>query len=135
MADVPIRKLYYSIAEVSKLTDLKPHVLRYWENEFPELRPAKNRAGNRIYRLSDIRLIFRIKRLLYIDKYTIAGARERLARERLEERSNPRRERQLALSLEEMKREDLLAEIASELRAILAALEKLYSKSGRGAVR
>ncbi|MBC7188158.1 MAG: MerR family transcriptional regulator [Calditrichaeota bacterium] len=135
MVDVPIRKLYYSIAEVSKLTDVKPHVLRYWESEFPELRPAKNRAGNRVYRLSDIRLIFRIKRLLYIDKYTIAGARERLARERLEEKANPRRERQLSLSLEEMKREDLLAEITSELRAILAALEKLDSKSGRGAVR
>lgn len=135
MAEVPIRKLYYSIAEVSKLTEVKPHVLRYWENEFPELRPAKNRAGNRIYRLGDIRLIFRIKRLLYVDKYTIAGARERLARERLEEKANPRRERQLSLSLEELKREDLLAEITSELRAILAALEKLDSKSGRGAVR
>jgi len=135
MADVPIRKLYYSVAEVSRITELKPHVLRYWEKEFPELRPAKNRAGKRIYRLSDIRLIFRIKRLLYVEKYTVAGARERLARERLVEKSNPRRERQLALSLEELRRDNLLAEIASELRAILNALDSLSAQSGRGAVR
>ncbi|MGQ9559757.1 MAG: MerR family transcriptional regulator [Candidatus Oleimicrobiaceae bacterium] len=135
MAEVPIRKLYYSVAEVSRITDLKPHVLRYWENEFPELRPAKNRAGQRIYRLNDIRLIFRIKRLLYVEKYTIAGAKERLARERLAERSNPRRERQLALSLEDLKRDDLLAEVARELRAILDVLERLSTQSGRGAVR
>ncbi len=135
MADLAIRKLYYSIAEVSKITDVKPHVLRYWESEFPELRPAKNRAGNRIYKLDDIRLIFRIKRLLYVDKYTVAGARERLARERLAERANPRQERQLVLSLEELKRENLLAEIEMELRGILDILERVSSKSGRGAVR
>ncbi|MDZ7371959.1 MAG: MerR family transcriptional regulator, partial [candidate division KSB1 bacterium] len=53
-------------------------VLRYWESEFPELKPNKNRAGNRIYKKSDIQLIFAIKRLLYEDKYTIEGARRKL---------------------------------------------------------
>ena len=57
-----IKKLYYSISEVSKLTSLKQYVLRYWETEFSELRPSKNRAGNRIYRLSDIKLLFLIKK-------------------------------------------------------------------------
>ena len=57
MSTLPIKKLYYSIAEVSKITGLKPFVLRYWETEFKELRPSKNRAGNRIYRTGDIELI------------------------------------------------------------------------------
>ena len=73
-----IQKLYYSIGEVSELTDLKKHVLRYWETEFPELKPSKNRAGNRIYRPKDLDLIFRIKKLLYEEHYTIQGAREKI---------------------------------------------------------
>jgi DNA-binding transcriptional MerR regulator len=75
----PIQKLYYSIAEVSEITSLKPHVLRYWESEFDELRPSKNRAGNRIYRLNDIKLLFLIKKLLYEDKFTIEGTRKKLS--------------------------------------------------------
>lgn len=73
-----IKKLYYSISEVSKITGLKQYVLRFWETEFEQLKPAKNRAGNRIYRLSEIKLIFLIKKLLYEDKYTIEGARQKL---------------------------------------------------------
>jgi len=79
MKPKPIQKLYYSIAEVSEITSLKPHVLRYWETEFDELKPPKNRAGNRIYRLNDIKLLFLIKKLLYEDKFTINGTRKKLA--------------------------------------------------------
>jgi DNA-binding transcriptional MerR regulator len=71
-------KLYYSISEVAEMTSVKPHVLRYWESEFPELRPKKNRAGNRSYRDKDIRTVMTIKNLLYEEGYTIAGARNRL---------------------------------------------------------
>lgn len=78
MEKKPIKKLYYSISEVSQLTSLKQYVLRYWETEFPELRPTKNRAGNRIYRPKDIKLVFLIKKLLYEDRYTIEGARQKL---------------------------------------------------------
>lgn len=78
MEEKSIKRLYYSIAEVSEITDLKPYVLRYWETEFPELHPNKNRAGNRIYKKSDIQLIFAIKRLLYEDRFTIDGAKQRL---------------------------------------------------------
>jgi DNA-binding transcriptional MerR regulator len=71
-------KLYYSISEVSELTSLEQYVLRYWETEFTQLKPKKNRAGNRIYKESDISIINEIKHLLYNDKYTIAGARQYL---------------------------------------------------------
>ena len=74
-----IKKLYYSIGEVSKMTDLKAYVLRYWETEFKQLKPPKNRAGNRTYRQTDIDLIFFIKDLLYNKKFTIEGARTQLA--------------------------------------------------------
>ena len=78
MAEKKIEKLYYSISEVSEITQLKQYVLRYWETEFPMLHPKKNRAGNRSYRQSDIDTILKIKDLLYNQKYTIEGARERL---------------------------------------------------------
>ncbi len=78
MKSKPIQKLYYSIRDVSDITDMKQHVLRYWESEFPELKPAKNRAGNRIYRSRDIKIIFLIKKLLYEEKFTIEGARAKI---------------------------------------------------------
>ena len=70
-----VKKLYYSIGEVSELTDLKAYVLRYWETEFSSLKPPKNRAGNRTYRQKDIDVILEIKDLLYNQKFTIDGAR------------------------------------------------------------
>ncbi len=73
-------RLYYSISEVSELLDVKQHVLRYWETQFPNLRPKKNRAGNRMYRPKDIDTLRAIKELLYDRRYTIAGAKRRLAR-------------------------------------------------------
>ena len=73
-----INKLYYSISEVSTITGLKQYVLRYWETEFTQLKPSKNRAGNRIYRSHDIDVIMGIKSLLYDRKYTIKGAKQHL---------------------------------------------------------
>jgi len=74
-----IKKLYYSIGEVSKITDLKQYVLRYWETEFKQLNPNKNKAGNRTYRQKDIDIILDIKNLLYKEKFTIEGARKMLS--------------------------------------------------------
>jgi len=71
-------KLYYSISEVARMTRLEPYVLRFWEKEFPMLKPKKNRGGNRIYQKQDIDMINRIKALLYKENYTIEGARNRL---------------------------------------------------------
>jgi len=76
MKPLGIKKLYYSISEVSKITDLEQYVLRYWESEFEQLKPAKNRAGNRIYTNRDIKLILYIKKLLRDERYTIEGAKQ-----------------------------------------------------------
>ena len=73
-----IKKLYYSISEVSEITSLKQYVLRYWETEFSQLKPGKNRAGNRIYRSHDVDTIMEIKSLLYDRKFTIKGAQQYL---------------------------------------------------------
>ena len=76
MKNLSIKKLYYSISEVSKITAVEQYVLRYWETEFEELKPQKNRAGNRIYTNKDIQLILQIKSLLREKKYTIEGAKK-----------------------------------------------------------
>jgi DNA-binding transcriptional MerR regulator len=69
---------FFSIGEVCALTDLKPHVLRYWETQFRFLSPAKNRSGNRVYKSREVELIMLVKHLLYDEKYTIEGARQRI---------------------------------------------------------
>ena len=79
MKDFGLKKLYYSISEVSKLTDLEQYILRYWETEFDQLKPSKNRAGNRIYTNKDIKMILLIKKLLREEKYTIEGAKKILS--------------------------------------------------------
>lgn len=76
MKDFGLKKLYYSISEVSKITGLEQYILRYWETEFDQLNPSKNRAGNRIYTNKDIKLILSIKKLLREEKYTIEGAKK-----------------------------------------------------------
>lgn len=76
MKDLQIKKLYYSISEVSRMLGLEQYVLRYWESEFEQLRPQKNRAGNRIYTEKDIEIVKLIKRLTRDDRYTIEGARQ-----------------------------------------------------------
>ena len=79
MKDLSIKKLYYSISEVSKITEVEQYVLRYWETEFEQLKPQKNRAGNRIYTNKDIQTILLIKNLLREKKYTNEGAKNILA--------------------------------------------------------
>lgn len=76
MKDLQIKKLYYSISEVSKMLGLEQYVLRYWETEFEQLRPQKNRAGNRVYTEKDIETIKLIRKLTREDRYTIEGARQ-----------------------------------------------------------
>ena len=81
MALKKLNKLYYSIGEVSQITNLKQYVLRYWETEFSILNPSKNTAGNRIYKNKDIQLIKYIQDLLYTKKFTIKGAKQHLKEE------------------------------------------------------
>src|ERR1700742_245107 len=74
-------KLFFKIGEVCELIKVQPHVLRYWETEFPMLTPQKNRAGQRVYRRKDVEMVLRIRDLLYEEKFTIAGAKKKLADE------------------------------------------------------
>lgn len=72
------KKVYYSIGEVGDLAGLKPHVLRYWESQFGEIAPGKNRGGSRVYRVEDIETILLVKQLLHEERFTIEGAKQKL---------------------------------------------------------
>lgn len=78
------RRTFYSIGEVCEMLDLKAHVLRYWETQFPELSPTKNRAGNRVYQAREMEIIALIRRLVYEERYTLEGARRRVEELRAE---------------------------------------------------
>ncbi|HXG65325.1 MAG TPA: MerR family transcriptional regulator [Blastocatellia bacterium] len=75
---IPPEKLFFRIGEVCELIKVQPHVLRYWETEFPMLTPQKNPAGQRVYRRKDVEMVMRIRNLLYEEKFTIAGAKKKL---------------------------------------------------------
>lgn len=106
-------KLYYSISEAASLTLVKPHVLRYWESQFKILRPRKNKAGNRMYKKRDIKLIMMIKELLYEKGFTIAGAQRKLSNEKTEVRD------QLEMTFGSVDRAAALLEVQRELRLLL----------------
>ena len=74
-------KRYFTIGEVSELCAVKPHVLRYWEQEFPQLKPVKRRGNRRYYQRHEVMLIRQIRNLLYVDGFTISGARNQLGQE------------------------------------------------------
>jgi len=114
-------KLYRSISEVSDVVGVKPHVLRYWETQFTMLRPKKNRAGNRMYRPEELKLLMRIKELLYERRYTIAGARRTLLADRKE--PGPARA-QVEIGFADADRKLVLKEIATELKHILGRLKE-----------
>ena len=113
-----VKKLYYSIGEVSELTQLKAYVLRYWETEFSQLKPPKNRAGNRTYRQKDIEMILNIKDLLYNKKFTIDGARAVLSGKETIPESGGQSE-----SLNE-KQKVILKKIKEDLEGILFIIAK-----------
>jgi DNA-binding transcriptional MerR regulator len=106
---------FFSIGEVCQLTDLKPHVLRYWESQFRFLNPAKNRSGNRVYQRREIELIMLVKHLLYTEKYTIEGARQKIEAYRRSGDLKP--EARKALGAETVR------DLQGELKAVLAILD------------
>ena len=118
-------KLYRSISEVGEMLDVKPHVLRYWETQFSMLRPKKNRAGNRMYRPDEVKLLLRIRELLYAKRFTIAGARRTLLAERRDD--SPQGE----LGFAEAERRMVLIEVKEGLRDVVA---KLRSRKGSQAL-
>ncbi len=106
---------FFSIGEVCQLTDLKPHVLRYWESQFRFLNPAKNRSGNRVYKAREVELIMLVKHLLYTEKFTIEGARQRL--------DQYRRNGELRGQAVGAARTEMIREIRRELEDVIAVLE------------
>ena len=106
---------FFSIGEVCALTDLKPHVLRYWESQFRFLNPAKNRSGNRVYKSREVELIMLVKNLLYTEKYTIEGARQRL--------DQFRRQGELKNAARSAMRFETVVEVRNSLADVLAVLE------------
>ena len=115
-------KRYFTIGEVSELCGVKPHVLRYWEQEFTQLKPVKRRGNRRYYQHHEVLLIRRIRELLYEEGFTISGARNRLdnSRAELEEKSEPSAPRELRVvpgaGVD-------VAAIKRELRAVLDQLQ------------
>lgn len=109
-SDIP-DKLYFKIGEVSKLAEVAPHVVRYWESEFPDITPKRANSNQRLYRRQDVELILKIKTLLHTKGYTIAGARN------------------LLLNKEELKEENLSANLSNvneKLGIIKSELLQLY---------
>ena len=109
------RKDHFSIGEACELLGLKPHVLRYWETQFPGLNPAKNRSGNRIYHRREVKLLLLLKHLLYEERFTIEGARQRL--------KQLRRAGTLHDAAATALTQNTVAMLRSELRAISSLLE------------
>jgi len=122
-------KLYYTISEVSKITGIKAHVLRYWEREFPSLRPRKARSGARRYRQRDIDEILAIKRLLYDEGFRIAGARKI----RRQELAAPKQEKkpaapQLAIQFNNLDTSEQIVRIRDEVTELLSLIRALNTE-------
>ena len=113
MSAEPVQE-FFSIGEVCELTGLKPHVLRYWESQFKFLNPAKNRSGNRVYQRREVELVVLVKHLLYIEKYTIDGARQKVDEHRKKGQLKPNARRALDVHT--------LASIEQELAEVMNIL-------------
>ena len=125
-AALPAEERVYRIGEVCRLTGAKAFVLRYWETEFPMLAPDKSPKGHRLYRREDVDMVFEIKRLLYEQGFTIAGARRHLqSRDGTEDAPEPATTASTAPALPpgSSAARKLLVDLGEELRAILTLLE------------
>jgi DNA-binding transcriptional MerR regulator len=111
-------KLYFKIGEVSKIADIRPHVLRYWESEFKALKPVKSKSGQRVYRRKDVETVLKIKNLLYAQRYTIEGAKKKLKQKAVSEKPV----KQLNLALNKAQVKETLEEIKKELSSIAEML-------------
>jgi len=118
---ITAERLYYRIGEVSRITGLKPHVLRYWESEFKVIKPFKSGSLQRLYRRKDLDLILKIKKLLYEEGFTIAGAKKKIRD--LERAENMQTGLRLVERRPETNVRELLAAIREELKGIRAMLE------------
>ena len=114
----------YTIGEVSRLADLKAFGLRYWETDFPMLQPTKDDGGRRVYRQEDVDMVFRIKRLLYDEGFTIAGARRHLREKGTADDSGSRGANSSADGASQLLSRRMLLDLRDSLRAFLTLLER-----------
>ncbi len=121
---VATEKKLYRIGEVSRLAALKPFVLRYWETEFPMLEPIKGSSGHRLYRQEDVDMVFRIKRLLYDEGFTIAGARRHLREHDGTDETERRSPNHSAEGSAQLLSRKMLLDLRDTLRAFLTLLER-----------
>jgi DNA-binding transcriptional MerR regulator len=112
-----VDKIYYRIGEVGRITGVKPHVLRYWESEFREIKPLKSRSLQRLYRKKDVDLILQIKQLLYEEGYTIAGAKAKI------KGSGRGSHGQIDFDFDREKLEKIVGDLKTELKGIREILE------------
>ncbi len=122
-------KLYFRIGEVARLCGVQTYVLRFWESEFPQLKPSKSETGQRLYRVREVELARRIRGLLYDDGYTIAGARQTLQGEVRKARPAPRQQTELQLD-EGSPEESRIVRMRTELKEILGILSNGARQSG-----
>jgi len=108
-------KLFFKIGEVARLAGVEQHVLRYWEDEFEALKPKKNKSGQRFYEKKDVELIFKIQRLLYLERYTIAGAKQKM-------RESKKKNSQLSLGFDRESFLEQKRDIISDLESTLELL-------------
>lgn len=128
MQPLPIPdKVFFKIGEVSRITELKPYVLRYWETEFPFIRPTKTKTNQRVYERCDIETILLIKKLLYEEKFTIEGARSRLKELRGQRESEGKAKTKEPIAAPEAAEKNLEIEwlrgLSVELRRIVKQLD------------
>lgn len=107
-----MKKLYYSIGEVSEITGIEPHVLRYWESVFNDLNPKKNNGGNRVYKEKDIAIIVKLKKLIKEKKYSTKGAKQVLENE----------------NTEQVVEQEMPVDLKKDLREIRLFLNKMLEK-------
>src|SRR5260370_30394098 len=123
-AQIATEKKLYRLGEVTRLADLKPFVLRYWETEFPMLEPLKSPGGSRLYRQDDVDMVFRIKRLLYDEGFTIAGARRHLREHNSAAETDSRSVNHAAEEAAQLLSRKMLLDLRDALHAFLTLLER-----------
>jgi DNA-binding transcriptional MerR regulator len=115
-------KLYFKIGEVCKITNVEPYILRYWESEFKLIKPYRTKSNQRLYRKKDVEAVLKIRKMLYDQKFTIAGAKKKLKETIPQQKAL--QQKQLSLNLPDKRYTTAIKDIASELTQLSNMLHK-----------
>jgi DNA-binding transcriptional MerR regulator len=117
-------KLYFKIGEVCKITGVEPYILRYWESEFKLIKPYRTKSNQRLYRKKDVEAVLKIRKMLYEQKFTIAGAKKKLKEAAPQQDTKPQMQMQLPLNLPDQRYTATIKEIRRELTQLSQMLHK-----------